>query len=316
MRKRYYLLISIILVLATLWVFYFSGWEQILINLILINAIIYFVRKPLISLAAYIFKSRFYRLMISIAINGVLSVFLLWVLFVISAELFIALISFMIIAISLNFRSIINNIASGGLLLMSEQFDIGDLIETNNTQGIVKEITLNYVRIREFDGVDLVLPNSKVYGSTIIKFTHDKFMVFKPLEKEEFENQKYYRRYLKTFNKILAAKIKITKYVKQMEILGNMDPENLEEHLFKVFDKYKPIFGKRPGYSFDTTRSGRFRINFYIISEKPHLVVNYIDAFLRDLVYELYSDEIFLGWEEYKQEFLQDIDYEKKEGTS
>ncbi len=316
MRKRYFLLISIILVLVTLWVFYFSGWEQILINLILINAIIYFVRKPLISLAAYIFKRRFYRLMISIAINGVLSVFLLWVLFVISAELFIALISFMIIAISLNFRNIINNIASGGLLLMSEQFDIGDLIETNNTQGIVKEITLNYVKIREFDGVDLVLPNSKVYGSTIIKFTHGKFMVFKPQEKEEFENQKYYRRYLKTFNKILAAKIKITKYVKQMEILGNMDPENLEEHLFKVFDKYKPIFGKRPGYSFDTTRSGRVRINFYIISEKPHLVVNYIDAFLRDLVYELYSDEIFLGWEEYKQEFLQDIDYEKKEGTS
>lgn len=316
MKKRYYLLISIILVLVTLWVFYFSGWEQILINLILINAIIYFVRKPLISLSAYIFKRRFYRLMISIAINGVLSVFLLWVLFVISAELFIALISFMIIAIALNFRKIINNIASGGLLLMSEQFDIGDLIETNNTQGIVKEITLNYVKIREFDGVDLVLPNSKVYGSTIIKFTHAKFMVFKPLEKEEFENKKYYRRYLKTLNKILAAKIKITKYVKQMEILGNMDPENLEEHLFKVFDKYKPIFGKRPGYSFDTTRSGRLRINFYIISEKPHLVVNYIDAFLRDLVYELYSDEIFLGWEEYKQEFLQDIDYEKKEGTS
>jgi len=316
MRKRYYLLISIILVLLALWVFYFSGWELILINLILINAIIYFVRKPLISLAAYIFKRRFYRAMISIAIDAVLSVFLLWVLFVISAELFIALISFLIIAISLNFRNIINNIASGGLLLMSEQFDIGDLIETNNTQGIVKEINLNYVKIREFDGVDLVLPNRNVYGSTIIKFTHSKFMVFKPLEKEEFEARKYYRRYLKTINKILAAKIKITKYVKQMEILGSMDPETFEEHLFKVFDKYKPIFGKRPGYSFDTTRSGRFRINFYIISEKPHLVVNYIDAFLRDLVYELYSDEIFLGWEEYKQEFLHDIDYEKKEGNS
>ena len=316
MKKRYYILISIILVLVALWVFYFSGWEPIFINLILINVIAYLVRKPLFSLAAYVFKRRFYRAVISITVNAVWSVFLLWLIFVISAELFIALISFMIIAISLNFRNIINNIASGGLLLMSEQFDIGDLIETNNTQGIVKEINLNYMKIREFDGVDLVLPNSNVYSSTLIKFTHGKFKVFKPLEKEEFEKQKYYRKYLKTINKIIAAKIKTTKYVKHMEILGSVDPENFEEHLFKVFDKYEPIFGKRPDYSVDATSPGRVRINFYIISEKPQLVFNYIDAFLRDLVYELYSDEIFLGWEEYKQELLHNIDYEKKEGNS
>ncbi|MFW9872742.1 MAG: mechanosensitive ion channel domain-containing protein [Candidatus Thorarchaeota archaeon] len=222
----------------------------------------------------------------------------------------------MIIAISLNFRKIINNIASGGLLLMSEQFDIGDLIETNNAQGIVKEINLNYVKIREFDGVDLVLPNSNVYGSTIIKFTHSKFKVFEPIPRKEFEKKRYYRRYLKTISKLLSAKIKTTKYVKQLEIRGSVDPEKLDEYLFKVFDIYEPIFGKRPDYSVDTTLFGRVRINFYIISEKPNLVLNYIDAFLRDLVYELYSDEIYLEWEEYKQDDLNEIDYEKKEGNS
>jgi small-conductance mechanosensitive channel len=184
---------------------------------------------------------------------------------------------------------------------MSEQIDIGDLIETNGVQGIVKEINLNNVRIKEFDGVILNLPNTNVYGSTIVKFTHSKFKVFEPLDKEEFEKEKDYRRYLKTINKILAAKIKITRYVKQPEIRKGIDPESLEERLFKVFDVYEPIFGKRPAYSVDKTRYGRVRLNLYIISEKPRLVIQYIDAFLRDLVYELYPDEIYLGWEEYKK---------------
>ena len=148
MKKRYYILISIILVVLALWVFYFSGGQLILINLILINIIIYFMRKPLFSLTAYIFRRKLYRAVFSITINTVWSVFIFWFLFAISAELFIAIISFMIAAISLNFRNIINNIASGGLLLMSEQFDIGDLIETNNAQGIVREINLNYVKIK------------------------------------------------------------------------------------------------------------------------------------------------------------------------
>jgi small-conductance mechanosensitive channel len=288
-------------VLFALWLIIFSGWEQIRIYLILINVIILVLRKPLVVLAAYLFKRRFYKTMVSIIINGVLGVFLLWLLLDFSAELFIALLSFMIVAISLNFSKIINNIASGGLLLMSEQFDVGDLIETNDVQGIVKEVNLNYLKLREFDGVDLILPNSNVYGSTIVKFTHSKFKVFEPLDKEEFEKEKDYRRYIKTINKLLEAKIKLTKYVKHPEIRKGVDPENLEEYLFNVFDRYEPIFGKRPAYSVDKTRYGRVRLNLYIISEKPQLVIQYIDAFLRDLVYELYPDEIFLEWEEYKK---------------
>ncbi len=37
------------------------------------------------------------------------------------------------------------------------------------------------------------------------------------------------------------------------------------------------------------------------MSEKPILVLNFIDSFLRDLVFKLHSEEIYLGWEEYKK---------------
>jgi len=297
MKKRYYLLIYVILLFFALWIFYFSGWEEIVIILITINIIAYASRKPLNALAAFVFKSRRrYRVLISLTINIIWIFFLFWLLLTLSAELFIAIISFLIVAISLNFRNVVNNIASGILLLTTEQFEVGDLIETNSIQGIVKEINLNYVKIREFDGVDVILPNSNAYGSPIIKFSHSKFKIFKPKERNEFERKKYYRQYLKTIKRIISAKIKTTKYVKQVEILGTTNPEDLALLISNVFDQYEPIFGLRPDYSIDTTRYGRVRISLYIMSEKPMIVINFIDAFLRDLVYELYSGDIYLDW--------------------
>ena len=301
MKKRYYVLIYTILLLMALWVLYFSGWEQMVIILITINIIVYALRKPLNSLAAFIFKRRrSYRVVISIAINLTWCIFIFWLLITISAELFIAVISFLIVAISLNFRNVINNIVSGILLLTTEQFEVGDLIETNRIQGIVKEINLNHVKIREFDGINVILPNSNAYGATIIKFTHSRIKIFEPKNRDEFEKKKYYRRYLKAINKIISAKIKTTKYVKQVEILGSINPEKLDTEFSKIFDRYEPIFGLRPDYSIDKTRSGRVRLNLYIMSGKPIILINYIDAFLRDIVYELYSDEIYQDWKKNK----------------
>ena len=99
----------------------------------------------------------------------------------------------------------------------------------------------------------------------------------------------------------MRSKKQTTKYVKQIEIPGRVDPEKLSEIFRKVFETYEPIFGVRPNYSVDTTRHKRVRINLYIMSEKPNLVLNFIDSFLRDLVFELHSKEIYLGWEDYKK---------------
>ncbi len=314
MKKVYYILIYTVLLLLTLWVLYFSGWQQLIIILVIINVIIYAARKPLNGLAAIFFKERKrYKVIISLTINLIWIIFLFWLLLIISPELFIAIISFLIVAISLNFRNVINNIVSGILLLATEQFEIGDLIETNKIQGVVTEINLNYLKIREFDGINVILPNSSAYGSTKIQFTHSKFKIFKPKDKTEFANKKYYRKYLKTINKILAAKIKTTKYVKQIEIPGRVSPDNLVLKTSKVFDRYEPIFGKRPDYSIDTTRSGGVRINLYIMSDKPTIVTNYIDSLLRDLVYELFSDEIYKDWKKPKSKTPVELKSKKKE---
>jgi hypothetical protein len=302
MKKRYYALIYIILIAIAFWVFYLSGWEQLIIDLIIVSVIFYILRKPFTALLNYLLKKRLFRAGILTIYNFVWGFFLLWLLFAISLELFIAIISFLIVAVSLNFKIILNNMTSGTLLLTSGQFEIGDLVETNGIQGIVQEINLNYTRIREFDGVNVLIPNSNVYGTTVVKFTHEKFKIFEPLKKGEFKKKKYYRDYIKLINKIISSNIKTTIYVKQIEILGSLPPENLDGILSKVFDFYEPIFGIRSDYAVDTTKFGRLKLNLYVKSEKPSIVHNYLDSFLRDLLFQLYPDELYEGWEDYKKE--------------
>jgi len=309
MKNKFYFLIYFILIITALWVIYLSPWEQSVKNLIVINIIIYIVRKPLNSFSVYLFKKRSYRTFVSIAISIIWSIFLFWLLYVIEDALFYAIVPFLIVAVSLNFKNIINNMASGALLLSSRQFEIGDLIETNGIQGIVREINLNYTKIREFDGVEIIIPNSNVYGSTIVKFTHDKFKIFEPLKKEEFRKSKHYKAYIKMINKILSAKIKTTTYIKKVEILGSLDPVKLDELLLNVFNAYEPIFGTKPDYAVDTTRFGRVRVILHIKSENPVIILNYLDSFLRDILFALYPDRIYKGWDKY-QESLDDLKIE------
>jgi len=240
-------------------------------------------------------------MIVSISISVIWSIFLFWFLIEFDPTLFFAIVPFLVVAISLNFKNIINNMVSGALLLSSDQFEIGDLIETNEIQGIVREINLNYTKIREFDGVEIIIPNSNVYGFTTVKFTHDKFKIFEPLTREKFRKKRYYKEYIKLINKILTANIKTTTYVKKIELLGSLDPNLLDEMLMNVFNVYEPIFGIMPNYAVDTTRFGRVRILLYVKSSNPTIILNYLDPFLRDILFALYPDRIYRDWEEYKK---------------
>jgi len=301
MKKKYYFLIYLILSIVAILVIYLSTWTQLEKILIVINIIIYIIRKPLGSITAFISKKRSHRMIVSISVNIIWSVFLFWFLIEFDPTLFFAIVPFLVVAVSLNFKNIINNMVSGALLLSSDQFEIGDLIETNEIQGIVKEINLNYTKIQEFDGVEIVIPNSNVYGSTTVKFTHDKFKIYEPLTREEFRKKRQYKEYIKFINKILSAKIKTTTYVKKLELLGSLDPNFLDEMLMNVFNVYEPIFGIMPAYTIDTTRFGRVRINLYVKSSNPTIILNYLDSFLRDILFTLYPNRIYRDWEEYQK---------------
>ncbi|MFX1236871.1 MAG: mechanosensitive ion channel domain-containing protein [Promethearchaeota archaeon] len=305
MKKTYYNLIIYACLIGTIFaliLYSTDEWDSLLGNLIITNIIIYIARKPVKAFLAYIFKRQIYRTYISIVLNVIFAVFILWLLFILSRNLFIALISFLVVTISFTLKTIINNVASGAYMLAVEQFNIGDLVETNDIQGLIREISLNHTKLEELDGTNVILPNSSIFGSTMVKFTHKRLKSLDDMQFEEIKrNKKAYRRYLKRFKKIMNIEKKITRYVKPIEILGSVDSKKLDDSLLNVANKYEKIFGEHPDYAVDTIAWGRLKINLYITSRTPQLLIDYLDAFLRDFVFELYSEEIYEGWDRYKK---------------
>jgi len=306
MKKRYLLLIYIVLItLATLIFlypsFFFPGVDPLAVDFIIINIIIYLVRTPIIRIISYFLEKRLIRIVITSLINIFWGVFLLILLFFLSAETFIAVISFLIIAVSLTFKKLINNITSGVLMLTTEQFELGDLIETNGIQGVVQEISLNQTKMREFDGVNAVIPNSNIYGSMITKFTYKVQNLIDLSLKEEEDEKTDYRKYLEKVEKLFEKDKKITRYAKSIEISSDVDPDDLDRLLNEVFDEYEPRFGVRPDYVVDMVTVSRCRIDLLITAETPTLVLQYLDAFLRDLLFKLYSESIYNKWDKYKK---------------
>ncbi|TFG06412.1 MAG: mechanosensitive ion channel [Promethearchaeota archaeon] len=296
MRKSIKILLEFVIFIVIMaigyWVYYYSGLDQLLINLILLNIFVYILRTIIIGLSNTIVRNRIFKYVFSLVVNIIWLVFIFSLLFFVSPTLTIAIISFLLVAISLSFSDIINNIASGLILISKEDVEIGDLVETNSIQGIINEINLNYTVIRELDGVFTYIPNTKVFNASVKKFT------FRKLDRSEiFNHERDLKKYLKDFQQLVKRGKKITNYTKVLEILPSVDPEKLDSLLAPVFDKYEPLLGMRPDYLVDSTTVDRLKIVLLVMANSPNLVLEYIDLFLRDILFQLYPEEIFEGWE-------------------
>ena len=286
MKRILKIIIWISIVVLFVWIYIFSGLDQIFLNLIFLNIIAYITRSISIDLSQSIIKNLFIRYLAVIIINIGWLVFVFMLLFYISPTFFVAIISFLVIAISLTFRDLINNIAAGLLLLSSEGFEAGDLIETNGVQGIVKEITLNHIKLVDFDGSITFIPNRNAFNASITRFTH------KPLKKVKKIDVV---RSIKKVGTLITGEKKLTRYIKIVELLIVVNTEKLSNLLKPVFDKYELLFGIRPYFYANTTTSGvnpRLSITLQILTHNPEYILRYTDPFLKDVLFSLYSDLI------------------------
>lgn len=291
MKKIYKILIWLAGIGIFLGVYFYFGFDQFLINLIILNIIAYFLRSIFIDITQGLIKNLFARYIIMIVINIAWLVLPFWLIFIISPIYFVAIISFLVVAISLTFQNIINNIASGVMLLSSEGFEAGDLIETNGVEGIVKEITLNNLKIEDFDGSLTYIPNKNAFNSSIVRYTH------KPPKKEI---KLGISEVIKKIGALLTGEKKLTRYIKMIELLSSVDSEKLEELLKPILDKYESIFGIRPYFYVNNTVSGithRLSVTIQILSEDPKLILTYIDPLMKDILFKIYDKEINYGWD-------------------
>jgi len=68
-------------------------------------------------------------------------------------------------------RDTLSNFTAGLLLLIYRPFRAGELIEVEGAHGVVEELTIVNMQMTSTDGVRVIMPNSKVWGSKIVNYS-------------------------------------------------------------------------------------------------------------------------------------------------
>ncbi|MBY9005646.1 MAG: mechanosensitive ion channel [Candidatus Lokiarchaeota archaeon] len=305
MIKRYQIVFSSILTIIILFIliFYndiieFFNLDILLINAIIINIVAYIGRTLLNRILSVLLKKNLIYYLITFILNIIWIGFLFTLIFVISPDFGIVIVSFLIVAFSLTFKDRINNIASGIMIMLSNTIEVGDFIETSGVQGIVSNITLNYTKLQNFMGLEIYIPNSNIYNSSIKRFTHRKGQ-FSLKEQDKKDDAKNGTIYLKKLKSIISKDEKITRYLIILEIPFSITPDSIDTQLETIFDKYEKILGIRPYYYINKALKDRVSVSFQILSKNTGLIVAYKNKFMKELLYYLHKDEILID-SEYK----------------
>ena len=76
-------------------------------------------------------------------------------------------------AIGLGFgaQNLFNNFISGLILIIEQPIRVGDLVQIESDRGTVVDVGARCTRIRRADGVDLLVPNSRLLETTVVNWT-------------------------------------------------------------------------------------------------------------------------------------------------
>jgi len=75
------------------------------------------------------------------------------------------------IGVGFGAQNLINNFISGFILMIERPVKLGDLIEVENTYGIVEDIGSRCTRVRTGSNVDILVPNSSFLEKNIVNWT-------------------------------------------------------------------------------------------------------------------------------------------------
>jgi len=75
------------------------------------------------------------------------------------------------LAIGLALQGTLQNVAAGLMLLILRPFQVGDWIEAAGKSGACQEIGLFMTKLKDFDGMFVAVPNSKIWADTIVNYT-------------------------------------------------------------------------------------------------------------------------------------------------
>jgi len=77
------------------------------------------------------------------------------------------------LAIGLALQGTLQSVAAGMMLLILRPFQVGDWIEAAGKSGTAEEIGLFMTKLKDFEGMYVAVPNSKIWADTIVNYTRN-----------------------------------------------------------------------------------------------------------------------------------------------
>lgn len=75
------------------------------------------------------------------------------------------------LAVGLALQGTLANVAAGVMIIFFRPVKEGDFVEVAGQMGTVKEITLNFTELASIGNVQIIIPNSEVWGNTIVNYS-------------------------------------------------------------------------------------------------------------------------------------------------
>lgn len=75
------------------------------------------------------------------------------------------------LAIGLALQGTLSDVAAGVMIVFFQPIKLGDFVEVNGQMGTVKDITLNFIELAAVSNVQIIIPNSQVWGNTIVNYS-------------------------------------------------------------------------------------------------------------------------------------------------
>lgn len=79
----------------------------------------------------------------------------------------------LLVGIGLGLQQLFNDLVSGFFLLFEDTVRVGDIIEVDGMVSRVKEIGIRTSRVKNRDGIVVVIPNSKIVSNSVINWSTD-----------------------------------------------------------------------------------------------------------------------------------------------
>jgi len=208
----------------------------------------------------------------------ILAVGSLLVFFNVRPEFIIGSLAIFVTAIGVAFTGVAANFIGGFYILITRPFKVGDLIRTQNIEGIVEEIGINYSRLMTLDRTPIKIPNGNLMNTALLNYIEEPTEVTNKIVPSSF----------------FAPPKQFVIYKKMIELkLDILEPpipmKAVKSRLDKVFTEYAEVFGKKPQYYFGK-HDFRLELNIIIFAPDAYTIFNAWSYFMESIMTTVYQE--------------------------